>query len=490
MNIVNQKKGKRKHPSLTTLLSDELNDAKFSISKWRSRGTELRLEAAIGGKSTPTTYELDTKIQLDANELRNLHEEGQWRTNQMSSNHSLQLLDQSKKSKERMRYFEEILEEYEVLSDGCVGHSLGGVLSGYYGRKLVHDAPSEEVGICEVAELWRYLVIDACLNTPKKTAAKLSEWAGGTHVGFETRLLLSGIRMAESPISSDGVTVEKLPDRSENMNCWLPVNSGIGLADYLGRTTVRIPCTISPGLWKPKKITKVRGGLPTESWEIPVEIKVGWALGKGSIENLCTAMSVVCNAAIEAPMSWLDYGDLAHFDERYGSAISKSGKGGPLRWSGYDPELTREMLSETIRLYRNLRDRQIDPEVKIAMKFWSYSKFEIFDLPERFIYLRIALEALLLGKSSQGELNFRLAIHGAWYTGHNKEERQLTYNNLRKFYGVASKAVHTGVVGKKNLKDAEDLLKKSQEICRAVIKKRVESKTKPNWDDMIFGGYN
>ena len=484
---MNQKKGKRKHPSLTTLLSDELNDAKFSISKLRSTGTELRLEA-YGGKSTPTTYELDTKRQLDANGLRNLHEEGQWRTNQMSSNHLLQLVAPSEKSRDRMRYFEEILEEYEVLSDGCVGHSLGGVLSGYHEGRRTHDAPDEEVGVCETAELWRYLVIDACLNTPRKTAAKLSKWAEGTHVGFETRLLLSGIRVAESSISSDGVTVEKLPDRSENMNCWLPVNSGIGLRDYLGRTIVRIPCTISPGLWKPRKVTKICSGLPTTSWEIPVEIKVGWALGKGSIEELCTAMSVACNAVIEAPMSWLDYGALAHFDELYGSAISKSGKGGPLRWSGNDSELTREMLRESMMLYRNIRDRQIDPEVKIAIKFWSNSKFEKLDFPERLIYLRIALEALLLGKNDRGELKFRLATHGAWYTGHNREERRDTYNTLKKFYDVASEAVHTGDVGKKRWKNAVELLKRSQEICRAVIKKRVKSKTKPNWDDIIFGG--
>ena len=467
---MNQKKGKRKRPSLTTLLSGELNDAKFSISKWRSTGTELRLEA-FGGKSTPTTYELDTKIQLDANKLRDLYEEGQWRANQMSSNHLLQLVAPSEKSRDRMRYFEEILEEYEVLSDGCVGHSLGGVLSGYHGGSHTHDAPHEEIGVCETAELWRYLVIDACLNTPRKTAAKLSKWAEGTHVGFETRLLLSGIRVAESSISSGGVTVERLPDRSENVNCWLPVNSGVGLADYLGRTIVRIPCTISPGLWKPRKVTKVRSGKPTTSWEIPVEIKVGWALDKGSIEELCTAMSVACNAVIEAPMSWLDYGVLAHFDELYGSTISKSGKGGPLRWSGNDPDLTREMLRESIKLYRNIRDRKIDPEVKIATKFWSMSKFEILELPERLIYLRTALEALFLGENDRGELSFRLAMHGAWHTGHNREERRDTYNILKKFYDVASEAVHTGNVKKKNWRKAEKLLRKSQEICRVVIKK-------------------
>ena len=310
-----------------------------------------------------------------------------------------------------------------------------------------------------MAELWRYLVIDACLLTPKKTAKKLSNWARGEKVRFETRALLGGIKTQENIALRNGIKVERLSEKSSELENRLPISSDIGPSGYLGKTLLRIPCTIGPGLWKPKKVTQKIGDLPATSWEVPIDISSEWALEKGTIQELCQAISVICDVEVEIPVIWSDFGEQAHFGERH--SITRAGTGESLGWSKGESEMTREEIQKAMRFFRNMRGRRAEDEIQVAMRHWTRSKSHKLSIVEKLIHLRITLEALYLDKSDRGEYGFRLAIRGAWYAGRNRGERQKCYKVLKKAYNVTSEAVHTGRIKKET--HAKKILEESQE---------------------------
>ena len=119
----------------------------------------------------------------------------------------------------------------------------------------------------------------------------------------------------------------------------------------------------------------------------------------------------------------------------------------------------------------------------MAIRRWMNSKRPESSLADRFIELRIALEALYLDGKSNTEMAFRLATHGALYAGGTIEERRRNHETLRKAYNQSSRAVHAGT-----LKDSsENVLKKAQELCREGIIKRLREGDVPDWSDMILG---
>ena len=106
-------------------------------------------------------------------------------------------------------------------------------------------------------------------------------------------------------------------------------------------------------------------------------------------------------------------------------------------------------------------------------------------LPDCFIELRVALEALYLRKGDMGELKFRLATYGAWHLGSNFDERRRYHTTISRMYNLASKAVHTGEI--ENKPGTLDILTDTQNLCREGILKRLKEKEKPKWEDMILG---
>ena len=106
------------------------------------------------------------------------------------------------------------------------------------------------------------------------------------------------------------------------------------------------------------------------------------------------------------------------------------------------------------------------------------------DLLDRFIELRIALEALYL-KDRAGEMKFRLTTYGAWHLGGDLDERRKYHDTLRQTYDLASKAVHAGTL--ENTPENRELLKTAQDLCRDGILKRLKEGQEPNWNDMILG---
>lgn len=146
-------------------------------------------------------------------------------------------------------------------------------------------------------------------------------------------------------------------------------------------------------------------------------------------------------------------------------------------------EVTSDGLAQATQLFvkrMNSRDRRLD----VAIGRWVKSQRPYEDLPDQFIDLRTALEALYIGKG-QGELGFRMATHGAWHLGEDFTERQKYQKMLREAYNTASSAVHNGEIDKtaKNYQ----LLSAAQDLCRRGILQCLDDGCIPIWNDLILG---
>ena len=105
------------------------------------------------------------------------------------------------------------------------------------------------------------------------------------------------------------------------------------------------------------------------------------------------------------------------------------------------------------------------------------------DLTDRFVDLRIALEALLLPDGTDRQLSYTLAVRGAWLLGEGAAGRREAWRILRNVYGTASKLVHGGTMKADNM----TLLTEAQGLCRKGILRVLDKGKVGDWDGLILG---
>lgn len=468
---------KKRASALTTLLRVELREARFSVTHLTQGHIEFVPDT--GGERTTSTPEVTSKEELDAPELKALHLGGTWKRELFRSDIRVEALCRSSESAARREDFMHLLDDFGVLSEGHVAHTLGGVLPSYTDSIVNTNSPEKSIGVSATADLWSYLLVDACLTTPRRAAAKILRWMRGDPLAFETRVLLGGLTAASCFALASGLAVDRLPRKSDRLDGWFPTTFGVRLSSLLDRTMLRIPCQIAPVLTKPTKVTEQHDGTPFESWRNLADIEATWPLPLGGVHELARALSLVCGVAVETPMIWTDFGDHAHFGKHFGPTVI--GFGELPRRSTTEPTLTADDFKKALRLQPEFRN--VPDSVETAFRYWLKSKAHRSEPPDRLVFLRTALEALFVKRGNRAELTYRLATNGAWYTGRNRAERRQYYDVLTKVYGAASTAVHEGRV--KNTGSA--LLKDGQEICRLALLKRLRSPQDPVWDDIVFG---
>ncbi len=468
---------KKNASALTNLLRAELRDARFSVTHLAHVHIQFVMDTYAGSaRSTPRE---PNRKELDARGLKDLHQRGAWKQELFQSKIRVETLRRGLESAARREDFERLLDDFGVLSEGHVAHALGPLLPGYQHSTTQTDYPEKSIGVSTTADLWSYLLVDACLATPGRTANKVLRWLLGAPLAFETRVLLGRLNAASSFTLANVLDADRLPIDSTHLDGWFPTGFGVSLSGYLDRTVLRIPCRIGPVLSKPSKVTEHRDDTSVESWGTSANVEATWPLQPGGVHELTRALSLVCDVAVETPMIWTDYGDHSHFGQRFGSSNSGSGKLPPR--TDTDSTLTADDLKEALRLQPKLRN--MPDSVETALQYWLKSKARHPDLADRLVFLRTALEALFLDRSNRAELAFRLATNGAWYTGRNPAERRQRYNTLKEVYAAASGAAHSGRV--KNT--AKKLLSDGREICRLAILKRLRSRHDPVWEDIVFG---
>ena len=477
---MNSAEDRKRASALTGLLRAELRDARFSVAHLARTNTEFSPGEFGGGTSSDVVE--TTREELDARGLETLHQEGVWKREWFQSDVQVKALSRSSKGADRVDEFERLLDDIGVLSEGCVAHALGSVIPHYFSssQDSAH-APEKSFSVSAATDLWSYLLVDACLATPRRTANKVLRWLRGAPLNFETRVLLGRLNAASSFALAGGLAVERLPRRNDRLEGWFPVGTSDRRSDYLDRTMLRIPCRISPVLSKPTKITKRPDGTPMQSWETTATMDSSWPLPPGGILELGRALSLVCDVAVEMPMIWFDYSEHAHFGRRVDCSSYGIGSRELPHRTDTHRTLTAADLKKALRLqpkFHNMPD-----SLATALRYWLKSKARRSDGADQLVFLRTALEALFLDRGNRAELTYRLATNGAWHTGRNRAERKQDFDVLAKVYGAASTAVHEGRV--KNTGSA--LLKSGQEICRLAILKRLRFGQEPVWKDIVFG---
>ena len=427
-----------------------------------------------------TTLEQTAETELDAGGVKALHDAGAWKNELFQYELWVQPLPGGAESARRRTQFERLLDNLGVLGDGHVAHALGSLIIGPTLSRICRDSPLEYIGIAKPADLWSYLVLDACLDTSRHTASKVVRWARGAKLSFEIHVLLGRLRADDAFVLGNGLAIERLPLSSRDFRHWVPTRASFEPRDYLDRTLLRIPCTIAPALSNPSKVTRQPNGVPTVSWSTRSDIESKWPLPLGGIHELTRALSLVCDVDVETPMIWVHYGSHAHFWHPFGQIYS--GTGEPIPHTESESSLTAGDLKQALRIRPRLCAASTD--IQIAVRYWLKSKARRTDDWDGLVFVRTALEALFLDARERGALALRIATHGAWYTGRNREERRDRFDVLKKVYGAASGVVHSG-----RLKDGSTgLLKEGQAICREAILKRLRSqKKKPVWQDIVFG---
>ena len=233
--------------ALTTLLRAELRDARFSVTHLGPTNTEFRPNEFGGG--TSNDIEETFKEELDARRLEALHQNGAWKRESFRSDIRVKALSRGTESAARVDEFERLLDDIGVLSEGCVAHALGSVIPHYYKSSLVPaNAPEKSFSVSAATHLWSYLLVDACLTTPRRTANKVLRWVRGAPLAFETRVLLGGLNAASSFALANGLAIERPPRRNDQLEGRFLTGSGVALSDCLDRAMLRIPCNISPVL--------------------------------------------------------------------------------------------------------------------------------------------------------------------------------------------------------------------------------------------------
>ena len=323
-----------------------------------------------------------------------------------------------------------------------------------------------------VEDIALLLVRAAVLLTPGPAAAIFSSWLDGQPIRYKVVGLVDGLSVEKPLALENGIEVRRASQ-------WLPpIPGNVAIARLprersAGSAEVSFEVCAKPAFFRYEDPMEYGAGRKvTHTW-------AGGDLSTSMLHDFCEALSLVCNHCVRPVDVWQDDGDTAAF----------CGGSSSLPWrriyateSSVATALTQEMLERAWKIYWM---RQSAPKVKstvdVSVKRWVNSKRQESSLTDKFIELRVALEALFLD-NAQGELRFRLATHGAWFLGASVKDREQHYNALLKAYDAASAAVHG-----REVRGKEEQLTAAQEICRDGILKMLSLGRTPDWRTLVLG---
>ena len=340
-----------------------------------------------------------------------------------------------------------------------------------YGVDYVRGAVTRR----NVEDIALLLVRAAALLTPATAAARFSGWLDGQPIRYKMVGLVDGLSVEKPVLLENGIEVRKASRTVPPIPSDATTLAQLTMTRSAGSAEVSFDITARPAFFRYED--------PMEYGGVGEKVSHTWAGGRLStsmLHDFCEALSLSCNHCIRPVDVWQDDGDTAAFCDG-----SRS-----LGWrtihateSSVATPLTQELLEEAWRIYRMRRSAHgLENKVDTGVRRWVNSKRQESSLTDKFIELRIALEALFLD-NAQGELRFRLAMHGAWFLGANAEERHRYHGALLNAYDAASVAVHG-----REVRGREEQLTAAQELCRNGILKMLEAGSSPDWKALVLGG--
>ena len=452
-----------------------LDGTEFELEVSRRRETTL-LHRAPDSRAMNTIVETDLLGRVASAELRETWKHGTWRSGEWGERLRVKPIYSDGHGARSTSNLRALLKDYVDLDGGHVGHALVDSIDGNSCTYHPGSGFSSEERVSKLEDVRDYLTVAATILGTGRVAARFDGWIRGEPLQYRAVALLVGVRLDE-PVTLDSRSrIQRLSTRSGNLPESLPGFGSEAPETYLGGVVLSVDCDAVPALFKPRKR---RDG----NWDFRNDVRHSWVLDGSSINEFCESLSLSYDHCVRSKETWRDYGEFREFSE-----LSSRGREPASVVEDKLPEasVTQREFEEAWKLHLQRKGRQGKDGLETAVSRWVSSKRPEASLQDRFIDLRIALEALYLDGSSRSEMSFRIATYGAWHKGGEIEERCRNHEALRKAYNLSSSAVHAGRV-----RDSEDnraLLKTVQDLCRAGIIKRLAEETAPDWARTMLGG--
>ena len=284
--------------------------------------------------------------------------------------------------------------------------------------------------------------------------------------------LLNGVTVEETLVLAGGIEIRKARDVSQ-------ANPGLvrlrrSIDDWrVGKVEISVDVKAEPAFFRYDNELEYGEKGVTHSW-------AGGILRLSLLHDFCDALSLSCNHCIRPSDVWMDMGDIVAFG---GGSFSLPWRAFQMMETSPSTPLSQKRLDKAWKILV-MRSNVQGPisSLDVSINRWIKSKQGESSLTDKFIELRVALEALFLD-NAQHELRFRLATQGAIYLGNGLEKRQKFHKILLNAYDAGSTAVH----GKEVDNSKRGLLKDAQDLCRMGILKILAEGTKPDWKKLVLG---
>lgn len=342
-----------------------------------------------------------------------------------------------------------------------------------YGATYLTGPQLSQVPLTLFAET---LVRAAVILGSARVAEMVQDWTTDNTLPYTLKIVLAGANIDEPFTLGNGIGATTLPKDPDEIKVHLPFAMA-GLVDRRdlfhlhGRTVLSIDCSLRPALFKEPADLVERG-------------QHHWSLSDSSLPSkpepstFLDSLSLAADHHVSDAHWCFDYGDLQAFN--FIAQVVKPLNLNPKIYRNAKT-ISQNNVEDACRIED--RRRHTKKEVERAFRRWCRSKLPRAETEDKFIDLRIALEALYLKGKGPGESTFRIATHGAWHLGTTPGERSRYFKTLRDAYRTASAAVHGSGLGEAQLLQ----LKEASSACREGILRRLEEDTEPDWSSLIMG---
>ena len=317
----------------------------------------------------------------------------------------------------------------------------------------------------------------AVLIGPDRTVALLRSWANGEHIRYTRYTVLSGFRIEgdeqQFPVE-EGLTIQSLPKSQDQL-------LALGAPEiWAGSPLSTMPPTLGgPDIYgAPVMVMEMTGGPVFSSADDMSPDNRTVASGAfGFNDASLQGLTLACDSPVSPSCAWsrfaADVQSFVPWARSTPNGVVLFGGGG--RKFAPAPMLTHETFARAIDLAHSIFAHGLGHKTRTALDRWTKSLQG--DFADRFIDLRIALEALYAPDGGSGEVSYRLQTRCARHMAKSFDDRKAIVSDIKDFYGTASRFAHGDLVasaGKSPESKHQRQLERAQEICRDALIKIVK----------------
>ena len=334
------------------------------------------------------------------------------------------------------------------------------------------------VGIpTELDDFARDVLSAAVLIGPDRTIELLRSWSNGEPIRYTRFTVLSGIRIEgdqeQFPVE-EGLTIRSLPTSQDRLlalgapEMWAgsPLSvmpPSLGGPDIYGTPTMVMEMSSGP-------VFSPADGIRPDNRSVATGV---FGFNDPSLQGLTLA----CDSPVSPLCGWSMFAaDVQSFVPW--ARFTPNGVvlfGGDGRNFAPSSVLTRESLAQAIDLAHSIVEHGLGHKTRTALDRWTKSLQG--DFADRFIDLRIALEALYAPDGGSGEVSYRLQTRCARHMATSFNDRMGIVSDVKDFYNTASRFAHGDLVvpaDKPTEPKHVRQLERAQQICRDALIKIVK----------------